>query len=73
MLFNRALTLQLAKKEKPSQVAEPSDRLAPDELITVMMYHATDAAILLGKIYAAKKLIDTGCEIAVIAAKAAVK
>lgn len=70
MFNNRALSIQIVRKPAASN-PEPAQHKCVDidEITQIAMYHAEHAAKIIGALYVGHKLLNTACEIAVIAAK----
>jgi hypothetical protein len=68
MFKNKALSIQLV--QKPSDGSAPDTNPAKivdiDEITQILMYHAPHAAKIVVSAVVAKKLLDTGCEIALM-------
>lgn len=70
MFNNRALSISLVKKSPDTNPDNPTQPAGTDydEIAQIVMYHANHAAKIVGTLYVGRKLLNTACEIAVIAA-----
>jgi hypothetical protein len=71
MFKNRELKVQVVKTPKQNADATrgASVRMTPEYITSMIRVNAKDAAILIGIGYAAKKVLDTTSEIALMAAR----
>lgn len=70
MLRNRAIQLQFVKQTPKENVSDTSEATAVDlELLSKLAKdHVRHFALAVGSVVAVMKLLDTGCQIAIIAA-----
>lgn len=71
LFHNRALDVQVSLRPNApvTQTDVPSSKLQPDEIATILMLHAEQGAKILAALYVGRKVLNTACEIAVIAAQ----
>jgi len=68
---NKALSLTVTNNpQPPTDSSEPatSKRVDADAIAQIAMYHANHAAALISAVYVGRKVVNTACEIAIIAA-----
>jgi nitrogen regulatory protein PII-like uncharacterized protein len=77
MLGNRAIQVQVVKKPKDdnnaAEVLDALPRVDPEQIVKIAKDYTAHAAITIGAVVAANRLLKTACDIAVIAAKAHIR
>ena len=71
-MFKRELSVKMVKPSKANatEASEPNPYMDPETMNIIAQDFVRNAALTIGAAFAAKKILTTVCDIAIIAAKA---